>query len=828
MIRQIFITASLLLAALGARAGNPAVSTDAAGNTTVTYGTRSYTLSPSVLLLSAEKTASPYAFTDALEALKAVSQNPSSGVTLLVSPSVYWLDNPDDPAVRRNPKNSGSIPYAAEITCDTLRIIGLADNPEDVVFAVNRGQTQGALGNYTMLHFRGRSLSAENMTFGNYCNVDLVYPRDPSLNRPKRRDAIVQAQLGICEGTDRLFARNCRFISRLNLCPLVGSRRSLYKDCYFECTDDALTGSAIYLDCRFTFHSGKPFYSTASTGAVFLNCDIHTLTDGTQYLTKVPGVVTLVDTRFTSERPVTLQWTRDASPVHCYQSNVTLNGKPVTVDASRPDLSTDISLSPLLAAYKITLSDGTVIYNTPNLLAGTDGWDPLGVLPAVREAENAFSIPLTALPVAMRLTSSTAGLAPQDDKAILTPSLRLWGDYELPSTPKKLNWQAPTTLILKAADGKATATSANRYPNEVVCTVSASTPEGLTGATSITVAPFLKDAPSFAANPSITVEKSALRLNYTLSAAGVDDSRIVWYRSTRPDLSDSVPVRHGNGSQATVYPLTGADVGYYLSALVFPKNRDSRQGTASLTILDGKNLKGSPKNEKTLSTSFAEIPIRRGEPGRKGFWHFDSFKPADTQLHDWTPDPDKSWYYGNGVDAATGIGLVQATRGARLSYTPVRDKCRDMSLSLIAEPAKGPGQGFGSATGQYMDICLKFDPVLLSGYALRIERTPDHDKAVTFTLVSYDKGKVTPISESVASNCFRTPCNISVEIRNNNLTATASTDAPSAPSSDPAVKSYVFLTAPVNPSESTSLAIQHTGSVGGSATLIRNLKADWK
>ena len=120
-----------------------------------------------------------------------------------------------------------------------------------------------------MLHFIGKSLHTENMTFGNYCNVDLIYPKDPSLNRPKRRDAIVQAQLGICDGTDRVFARNCRFISRLNLCPMVGGRRSLYKDCYFECTDDALTGSAVYLDCKFTFHSGKPFYTTASSGSSF-------------------------------------------------------------------------------------------------------------------------------------------------------------------------------------------------------------------------------------------------------------------------------------------------------------------------------------------------------------------------------------------------------------------------------------------------------------------------------------------------------------------------------------------------------------------------------
>lgn len=827
MIKPILFTAALILASANhICADDFTISPD---GHTVSFDGREFRLGPSTILLSAGKNASPYSFTDALAAIEAVNKAPEGkGVTLLVAPSVYWLDNPDDPAIRRNAESNRNVPFAAEIKADTLSIIGLADNPADVVFAVNRGQTQGALGNYTMLHFRGKSLSTENMTYGNYCNVDLEYPLNPALNRPKRREAIVQAQLGICDDTDRLFARNCRFISRLNLCPLVGARRSLYKDCYFECTDDALTGSAVYLDCRFTFHSGKPFYSTASTGAIFLNCDIHTLVSGAQYLTKVPGMVTLIDTRFTAGHPINLQWTRDASPVRCYQSNVTLNGAPVTVDSSRPDLSADISGSPLLKAYKITLPDGSVIYNTPNLLAGDDGWDPLGMLPAVKEAEKALSTTLLPLPVALRVSSSAGQLAPQGDKAELTPSLRLWGDYDAPADISQVRWQAPTTLKLLASGGKATATSANSFPREVDCTITASTPDGLTGATSLTVAPFLKEAPSFASAPSITVEKSALRLNYTLSTEGTDDCRIVWYRSTNPELTDSIPVRHGNGSQATVYPLTGADVGYYLSALVFPKHRDSKQGSFTLAKLDGKNLKGSPKSEKSLSTSFAEIPIRRGEPGRKGFWHFDTFKPADTRQHDWTPDADKSWYYGKGADAATGLGLVQATRGARLSYTPVRDKCRDMSVSLIAEPSKGPGQGFGSATGQYMDICLKFDPVTLSGYALRIERTPDYDKAVTFTLVSYEKGTVRPISEPVASSCFRTPCNISLEIRNNILTATASTDAATVFPTNPAIRPSVSLSAPVSPSDAASIAIQHTGSVGSSATLIRNLRVDWK
>ena len=790
---------------------------------------QSVTPGPNTLLLTTEKSSSPYVFNDAVKALEAVNASGRSRMTLMVAPSVYWLDNPDDPAVRRSPSG---LPYAVEIKCDTLSIIGLADNPADVVFAVNRGQTQGAIGNFTMLHFTGHSLTVENMTMGNYCNVNLDYPLNPSLNRQRRRDAIVQAQIGICTDTDRLFARNCRFISRLNLCPLVGARRSLYDNCYFECTDDALTGSAVYLGCRFTFHSGKPFYSTPSTGAIFLDCDIRSHVSGTQYLTKVPGPVTMIDTRFTADNPLQLRWTRDASATRCYQSGVTLNGSPVTIDADRPQLSADISTSPLLRAYKITMPDGSVIYNTPNLLGGTDGWDPLGMRPAIAKAESILGESLLSLPVTLRLTPSARALAPQDEELTVTPLRLLWGDYPAPAQAADMSWSAPSTLTLLSAGQTLTARSANLYPRETECIISATTAYGLLGATDVKIAPYLKDAPTFTSSPAITNVKTSLQADYRLSARADDDSYIIWYRSTRPDRSDSTAVRHGHGLSARTYPLTPADKGCYISATISPKLSDTRAGEPVTIHFDSSvsqkmvgllNLK-----ENKLNTSFAEIPIRKGSAGRPGYWHFDTYKPADTSEHEWTPDPDKSWYYGQGVDAATGIGLIQASRGARLSYTPSRGDCRSMTLELIAEPAKGPGQGFGSATGQYMDICVKFDPVTLSGYALRIERTPDYDKAVTFTLVRYTDGTVTPISEPVATSCYRTPCHIKLDINDNNFVATASTEAPAVTSSNPDVKPYVMLSVPVETSRNSSLMIQHTGSTGSSATLLRNMNVNWK
>ncbi|MCR5159002.1 MAG: hypothetical protein K6D37_07770 [Prevotella sp.] len=251
--------------------------------------------------------------------------------TIHIAPGVYWIDDPDDPAIRR-PEPGGNTPYGMKVRLSRTRIIGTGDTPEDVVLACNRGQTQGADGNFTMLHITGDDILAENLTFGNYCNVDLNYTRDARQSRKRRADAIVQAQLVICSG-DRYEARRCRFISRLNLCPFAGACHALFDDCYFECTDDALCGTGTYRRCRFTFFSSKPFYSTSPQGAVFDDCDIHSKVQGVQYLTKVSAPVTMRNCRWTSDDPnLTIAWTKKPDPKkRCLMENCTLNGLPLDV-----------------------------------------------------------------------------------------------------------------------------------------------------------------------------------------------------------------------------------------------------------------------------------------------------------------------------------------------------------------------------------------------------------------------------------------------------------------------------------------------------------------
>lgn len=761
----------------------------------------------------------PDALTDPAEAFRKINSIGRKAV-LLVAPSVYWLDDPDDPAVRTDKDGT---PYAVRLNCDTLSIIGLSDNPEDVVFAVNRGQTQGAVGNFTMFHFNGNSLTTKNITFGNYCNVDLNYTRNPEFSRAKRKDAVVQAQIGICDGTDRLFAENCRFVSRLNLCPFIGARRSLYDRCYFECTDDALSGSAVYLDCRFTFFSSKPFYSTAETGAVFLNCDITCLGSGTQYFTKVPGMVTAIDTRFHSEKPIDIKWTRDASDVICRQENISLNGQPYTIDADRAELGPSLSGSPLRSAYKIDISsiredvtDGRSIYNLPNLLNGIDGWDPKGMNEEIRAVEDMSGSRLTGLPVALRIDVAKPEKLFNGDQVQIRSTPLLWGGYPAD------------------ASDEFTFVAENSKPIEKNVVVPVSTHDGLTARQTLTIAPNLREAPKFKKRPSIRYDAAdnKLHLSYALAGKGDDDSRITWCRI----IDDSgkarvLAVMEADASTGKEYAPKAGDLGYGLMAVVFPKFKDSKYGplesSPQYDIFDPSQVIEYP--ESSLSTGFNDVPVVEREPGIPGVWSFDVFKPADTSHVDWQAVEGPGWYFGKGFDASTGVGLVQDAKGARMSYIPARDVCRDMTVSLIAEPAKSGGQGFGSATTQYMDICVKFDPVNLDGYALRIERTPDHDRAVRFSLMKYDNGQTSVISEEVISDCYRTPCHISVGVIDGILRATAYTEAPDSERKCCAdVVEKVDLSVPVGNSPLTGFAIQHTGSWGPSSTLLRDLNINWK
>lgn len=172
-------------------------------------------------------------------------------VTVYIAPGIYWLEDPQSEAVivREDPKDL--YPYGCKVNCANLKLVGLSENPEDVVIAANRGNDHGAKGNYTLFHFPGNNWrwkpdSGELLLRGSGLCIGSCAVCE------KRTEAITQAQLADTNA-DKFHAKNCRFVSRLNLYPVCGAGRSLYEHCHFEQTDDALNGNAVYLDCEFDF-----------------------------------------------------------------------------------------------------------------------------------------------------------------------------------------------------------------------------------------------------------------------------------------------------------------------------------------------------------------------------------------------------------------------------------------------------------------------------------------------------------------------------------------------------------------------------------------------
>lgn len=758
---------------------------------------------------------------------------------IYISPWVYWMDDPDNQAVSKPMKGDG-IPYGLKVELNHTSLIGLSDDPTHTILACNRGQTQGAEGNFTMLHLTGEDITFENLTLGNYCNVDLEYPPNPELNRRRRANAIVQAQLAICSG-DRIAARNCHFISRLNTCPLVGARRTFFDNCYFECTDDALCGTGVYLNCKFKLFSGKPFYSTQGTGAVFLNCDLHTLTNGRQYLVKAGSPVTMIDCRWTCLHPyLAINWTQDPTDdLRSYQYNLTQDGKPLQIDRNRPHLTVDLTGKEALKAFRLTLDKktfdpqaqgDTIVYNLLNLLSGNDGWNPAGQPDALAEYSN------RAVGMAINHRKYNLETGKEDLLTLTANKLRFAQRTDFTQPSQGINWHVsgdnPNCVIIEEQpDGSLSVTGNNNGEEKETVNIIATDADGLETACVVTVYPRQLPPPEFVGTPTLTREGDLMKVNYTLNLEGrTDHTTITWLRCAGANGENGIPVAVSRmDTPLRTYQLTAADNGYYIRATIAPKNPRSTFGRIA-TLTTGEPVKVAEQEIKTLHTDFVNFPTQRQTTIHPGFWTVDAHKPTDTYGFDWEVNTlNAPWYYGEGMDGASGIkGLIQGVRGARLLYTPLARKYSDMNLTLQVAPCKSAGQGFGSATGQYMDICIKMDTRTLTGYALRIIRTTKHDKAVDFQLMKYNNGEISPISEAVASVCFRTGCIIRLCTTGDTLKAVVRNENNLPETLQEGLATEVNLSAPIDTNEYGGFGIQHTGSTGASATLLQNLQVEWE
>ena len=784
----------------------------------------------------------PYVYNDITKALSAdalkngTADNP---MTVYVAPYVYWIDDPA--ATDTVQKTEGySTPYGMVVNSDFLTIKGLTGNPDNIVLAGNRGQSHASNGNYTMFRFNcSGALTVKNITIGNYCSVDLDYPLMSELNQAKRTETITQAQLADVSG-DKMFADNCNFISRLNLDPINGASRSLYNNCHFESTDDALNANAVYVGCDFDFYGNRPLYSSYGTGSTFLGCTfnckiLNVEAEPTQFFTKEGGTITAVDCVYNSNLsvPISIGWTKTPSTsLKCYQSNIIHNGQSITIGGEGAKETVDMTGKSVLDAYKI-VSGGKTYYNTYNLLKGSDDWDPLGVKDVIEAAGQ------DAVATQLSITSDVTEIESGKETASIGGTVNYF--YGTNDTTQKITYSVSDedkayVKLTDNGDGTCKVEGTNNDDAAKKVIINASTESGLEAAVGITVKPSKIEAPAFTKAPVITNDgQGSLKEDYSLDLGSSEAmSAISWSRCTDAEGSNPILVAvTRNDSPEYTYKLTAGDVGYYIMAKVESKNIRSDYGTPENTVYD-KAIGVKDVRSKNLATDFSNFPNVKQSEIKAGFWTVDYNRPADTEsFGSWQgADTEEPWKYGTTGNGCVGAGLYEGTQGARLMYTPVEGTYGDMSLKLVVDPAKTAGQGFGSA-GQYMDVLLKFDTSTLTGYGLRIVRTKASSNAVTFVLVKYDNGTVTEISDKVIASCYATGCTISLKAEGNKLTAHVET--PTEQLADQAAKGYphvVDLTADIEANSFGGVAIQHTGTLGAggwqNTTMLHNLNVTWE
>ena len=784
----------------------------------------------------------PYVYNDITKALSADALKNGTAdkpMTVYVAPYVYWIDDPA--ATDTVQKTEGySVPYGMVVNSDYLTIKGLTGNPDNVVLAGNRGQSHASNGNYTMFRFNcSGALTVKNITIGNYCSVDLDYPLMSELNQAKRTETITQAQLADVSG-EKMFADNCNFISRLNLDPINGASRSLYNNCHFESTDDALNANAVYVGCDFDFYGNRPLYSSYGTGSTFLGCTfnckiLNVEAEPTQFFTKEGGTITAVDCVYNSNLsvPISIGWTKTPSTsLKCYQSNIIHNGQSITIGGEGAKETVDMTGKSVLDAYKV-VSGGKTYYNTYNLLKGSDDWDPLGVKDVIKAAGQ------DTVATQLSITSDVTEIESGKETASIGGTVNYF--YGTNDTTQKITYSVSDedkayVKLTDNGDGTCKVEGTNNDDAARKVIINASTESGLEAAVGITVKPSKIEAPAFTKAPVITNDgQGSLKVDYSLDLGSREDmSAISWYRCTDAEGSNPILVAvTRNDSPEYTYKLTAGDVGYYIMAKVESKNIRSDYGTPVNTVYD-KAIGVKDVRSKNFATDFSNFPNVKQSEIKAGFWTVDYNRPADTEsFGSWQgADTEEPWKYGTTGNGCVGAGLYEGTQGARLMYTPVEGTYGDMSLKLVVDPAKTAGQGFGSA-GQYMDVLLKFDTSTLTGYGLRIVRTKASSNAVTFVLVKYDNGTVTEISDEVIASCYATGCTISLKAEGNKLTAHVET--PTEQLADQAAKGYphvVDLTADIEANSFGGVAIQHAGTLGAggwqNTTMLHNLNVTWE
>lgn len=713
---------------------------------------------------------------------------------------------------------------------DWVSLIGLAEDARDVVLADNRGHTIGAesasgSSPAETIFITGTGFHAENLTIGNYCNVDLVYPRDPSKNQEKRSSTITQAYvIGAAnkeKKLDHYSFNNVRFVSMLDTLALGEVERVYYENSYVQGTDDYMGGGVIQVMKNTTLHNftNKPIYAAGKEGMAFIDCvwEVDFADSQDLFLAKNSSTLYLINNSFKdlNGNLKSIQWAPyPASNIKSYAHNITLDGKPYTI---LPEENGTVLNQEQLKAYSVY-----------SLLKGEDGWDPAGMKTTAAAAEKD-------LPINISVTQSAA-IRTGEGSAELTA-----GVFPA-SASQNITWSINSdAAVLSATTGASVKVEGRNTGEEPVkVTVTATADNGISNQAVVTVSPSFIDAPAFTQAPVLTEpQNGTVSVQYGLDLAyekGVraDQSLVTWYRVDDKNGSNPVEMAVSRGNKPLgTYALTVGDVGYYVMASVQPKHLRSHEGPAVTAVssraITLEDISGTGIEKYNYRTTFENFSTTWQPKLLNGVWTVDTLYPLDQKV-EWKVEEKSAWSYTKGINgAADSQGLLTTGRGGRLLY-PLDGRFGDMSLQLKLNPEKTAGQGFGSANGQYLEVYIKYDAATQTGYALRIERTTKYGIATDYTLYEYVNGAGKPISESVSTTAFNPGATIDLRVENNTLYAKAvSATAQSSDQKEAKLPNEVSLSAVVGGNSFGGFGLQHTGTVGaGNRTQLLELAVAYK
>jgi len=749
-----------------------------------------------------------------LQELKAA--NIPNGTTVNFTPGVYWTDDYADPNNANTPEHPGLV--GISFTQSALTFKGLTSNADDVRIAGNRGQTMGSNGNWNVIGI-GTNFSAYDLTIANYTSHDLVFPRDPSKNLPRRGDARVQAQTitGAGGTLDRMYFENVRFVSFLNLIA-IGPTRAYFKNSYFQLTDDSIAGGGtiVFDHCTFDFYGSHPSGGGSSTITAFLNSTFNFYNDSPVfYFSKSGGTWVIVDNEFKLAKEE-IRWENTQRPdvKHYVYGNKYEDGTPVVFDLVNTAVTTPLTTDSL-KIFKIGDE-----YNVYNLLKGTDGWNPSQ---QVARNDTAFKFTMAA---------NSANIASDNpaNEVIITPTFVPAAFFAYDTIDFDYD-EALFTLLPNAGDGRLhLRANLNSTGKIIKSIVKATATNGLVAQVTLNIRPQTVAAPVVVGTPSILIGQNMAGLQIVYDHPDFTDwSTISWYRGAAPgDQTVLVGVTTLNNPYLN-YQLSAGDVGQYLTAVVTPRYEFSPAAVSPIVVSTGRAIAaGDVANANVISTNFANITWTGHTLNQADVWYADTIKPSDIN-QTWVPGAGAPWAYVMGDrDGALGIpGLRTATQGARLLYQP-QGSFSDMSLTLDLTPEKIAGQGFGSATDQYLEVYIKWDPVTQTGFALRFQRLatdplngnapiPSSGNSVRVSMIEYVNGVRTILPGCyVESSVYMPGAQLVFKLAGSVLTADVTTESEQSNTQEGYnLPSEIHFSATVANAASTSggFGFQFTGTV---------------